>query len=97
MAIIDTIKNQILTKPQETLGFGKQEEPAYISKLCPHCHGCMLEFTENDSQVFCYACDQSVSVAELLATQDTPASSAAPAGVPVGAMDLSRLTPLNPV
>ena len=86
MAIIDTLKTQILTKPQEALGLGKQDQPAYISKLCPHCHGCMLEFTENDSQVFCYACDQSVSVAELMATQETASSVAAPAGAPVGSM-----------
>ena len=69
MAIIDTIKNQIV-KQDDNSSAGKQEKKVLISKLCPHCHGCMLEFSENDSQVYCYACDQSVSVAELLGIEE---------------------------
>ena len=85
MAIIDTIKNQIV-KQDDNSSAGKQEKKVLISKLCPHCHGCMLEFSENDSQVYCYACDQSVSVAELLATSaNSTVAAASPAGVaPVG-------------
>ena len=74
MAILDTIKNQILVQSEDGSA-NKQEKIPLISKLCPHCHGCVLEFTEDEGHVRCYACDQTIAVAELLATS-SPAAEA---------------------
>ena len=54
MAILDTIKNQILVQSEDGSA-NKQEKIPLISKLCPHCHGCVLEFTEDEGHVRCYA------------------------------------------
>ncbi len=43
-----------------------EKNNSVISKLCPRCHGCMLEFYENEKHVTCYACDESIPVRELL-------------------------------
>lgn len=69
MAILDTVKNQIPTLSAE-------EAPArpsatLIKKLCPKCHGSMLEFYENDDYVDCFACDESISVRDLLRSSES--------------------------
>lgn len=81
MAILDTIKNQILTKPGVEQVAEKSDKKPIISKLCPICHGCTLEFYADEEHVKCYACEQSISVAELLATTSSGERAAvAPAG-----------------
>lgn len=92
MAILDTIKNQILTKEDDSAG--KQSKKAPFSKLCPHCHGCMLEFYENETSVTCHACDQSTSVAELLATPTSANVSSDAVGT--AAVPASFITVENP-
>ena len=80
MAILDTIKNQILVPNKEDPA-AKQDKTPLISKLCPHCRGCMLEFYENETSVTCHACDQTIAVAELLAAS-APSAEAASAAAP---------------
>ena len=80
MAILDTIKNQILV-PNEEDPAAKQDKTPLISKLCPHCRGCMLEFYENETSVTCHACDQTIAVAELLAAS-APSAEAVSAAAP---------------
>ena len=85
MAILDTIKNQFNQNQAS-----EDEAPAaasaknIIRRLCPKCHGSILEFTESDSHVMCYACDITSSVSELLAAPASASADAAPSAA-VGA------------
>ena len=68
MAILDTLKNQFTQNQNQTEEEGAPTtQKNVIRRLCPKCHGSMLEFTQDDGYVTCYACDESSSVAELLA------------------------------
>ena len=81
MAILDTIKNQF----NQNQASEEDESPRgkVIKKLCPNCHGSTLEFYETDTVATCYACDESISVAELLAAPASADGAVASAGAAV--------------